>query len=268
MPYFINKFSDTISNEVRSTISMRYKAITRSININFWNSISDSNHSLYVGSYGRGTAIKTSDIDILVELPLSEYSRFDSYSGNGQSRLLQAVKEAIQTTYTRTDIKADGQIIKVLFSDNMKLEILPAFKDRYGKFLYADSNLGGKWKSTNPKAEQDSLKEKNISSNGLLFDTCKHLRYIRDNLYSSYYLSGIVIDSFVYNAIGNWSWPLHPTLINCGFGEYEKYLQDYFDQISFNGLFPFEISAPGSYDSVPIERSLICLKKVINHLGK
>ena len=30
---------------------------------------------------------------------------------------------------------------------------------------------------------------------GLLYDTCKHIRYIRDNSFSSYHLSGIVIDS-------------------------------------------------------------------------
>ena len=32
--------------------------------------------------------------------------------------------------------------------------------------------------STDPKAEQNAMQEKNRSSNGLLFDTCKHIRYI------------------------------------------------------------------------------------------
>ena len=50
------------------------------------------------------------------------------------------------------------------------------------------------------------MAQKNKSSNGLLYDTCKHIRSIRDNDFSSYHLSGIVIDSFVYEAIGNWRW--------------------------------------------------------------
>ena len=54
----------------------------------------------------------------------------------------------------------------------------------------------------NPKAEQEAMAQKNRYSNGLLYDTCRHLRFIRDNYFSSYHLSGIVIDSFVYNAIG------------------------------------------------------------------
>ena len=122
---------------------------------------------------------------------------YSSY--NGQSRLLQAVRSALKEAYPRSDIKADGQVVKIDFSDGMKFEILPAFKQvslgyGWGSFFqsaytYPDSNMGGNWKSTNPKAEQEAMKVKNQSTKGLLFDTCKHIRYIRDNFFSSYHLS-------------------------------------------------------------------------------
>ena len=202
MSYHVLKHGEIIPMDTRTTISARYKTITKAVNREFWNSISETAHSLYVGSYGRGTAIGTSDIDILFELPRSEYDRYDIYKGNGQSRLLQAVKTAIQASYPRTDVRADGQVVKVSFADGMKFEVLPAFasRDWYGNmaYQYPDSNMGGNWRSTNPKAEQDAMRSKNDSDYGLLFDTCKHMRYIRDNYFSSYHLSGIVIDSFVY----------------------------------------------------------------------
>ena len=180
MSCHITKRGEVIPMGTRTTISNRYKTITKAVNRAFWDSTSDVAHSLYVGSYGRGTAVDTSDIDILVELPKAEYERFDLCKGNGQSRLLQAVKEAIQTTYSQTDIRADGQVVKVLFADGMKFEVLPAFlsTDWYGKttYSYPDSNMGGNWKSTNPKAEQTAMKDKNTSSRGLLFDICKHMR--------------------------------------------------------------------------------------------
>lgn len=113
---------------MRSLISTRYQTVTRAVNIEFWNSSSNSAHSLYVGSYGRGTAIDTSDIDILVEVPESNYRRYDTLKGNGQSRLLQAVRNALLSSYPRTDIRADGQVVKVQFSDGMKMEVLPAFR--------------------------------------------------------------------------------------------------------------------------------------------
>lgn len=109
----VKKRGEVISADQRLSISARYKRVTRAINSEFWNSSSEIAHSLYVGSYGRGTAIDTSDIDILVELPEDEYNRYDSIKGNGQSRLLQAIKNAILQTYPKSDIHADGQVVVI-----------------------------------------------------------------------------------------------------------------------------------------------------------
>lgn len=113
-------------------------------------------------SYGRGTAIDTSDIDILMSLPESYYNQFNSVYGNGQSRLLQVVRQAILVRYPRSEVRADGQVVKINFSDGMFFEILPAFKNWDGSYRYPDTNMGGNWRSTNPKAEQDAMKNKNI----------------------------------------------------------------------------------------------------------
>ncbi|CZE46834.1 SMODS domain-containing nucleotidyltransferase [Campylobacter geochelonis] len=266
----IKQRGEVISQDVRSTIARRYHTVTAAINREFWNSSSDTQNSLYVGSYGRGTAIDSSDLDILMLLPESEYSRHDSLKGNSQSRLLQAVRQAIITTYPRSDIRADGQVVKISFSDEMKFEILPAFKNTDwdgswdGTYKYPDSNMGGNWRSTNPKAEQDAMKSKNASSNGLLFDTCKHLRFVRDNYFSSYHLSGIVIDSFVYHAMGEWRWSLLGSNSSAVSGTYENVLLDYLKQNSVWGMLP--LTAPGSGQSVSTESSLECLKKVMNYI--
>ena len=263
----ISKCGEVIPMLTRSTISMRYHSITKAINREFWNSTSETAHNLYVGSYGRGTAIDTSDIDILVELPKAEYERFDYYKGNGQSRLLQAVKEAIQTTYSQTEIRADGQVVKVMFADGMKFEVVPAFlsTDWYGRttYNYPDSNAGGNWKSTNPKAEQSAMKDKNTSSRGLLFDICKHMRYVRDQYFSSYHLSGIVIDSFAYQAIGEWCWPENSSENAVSDGRLEQALYN-----SYASIYRFvsPIRAPGSNDSVSLSDSRDCLAKVLNKM--
>ena len=75
----VEHYGERISQEQRDTISLRYKRITKAINSEFWNSDSETAHSRYVGSYGRGTAIDTSDIDILVEWPRTEYERDDAH---------------------------------------------------------------------------------------------------------------------------------------------------------------------------------------------
>lgn len=127
MSCLVKKSGEIISKDTIDIIRERYERITRAINREFWKDKSTADHSLLVGSYGRGTAIDTSDIDVLVELPQSEYERYDSQKGNGQSRLLQAVRSVLQTTYSRSNISGDGQVVKIEFSDGVKFEILPAF---------------------------------------------------------------------------------------------------------------------------------------------
>lgn len=260
----IQKRGEVISQDIRKTISLRYHTVTKAINNEFWNSTNDTMHSLYVGSYGRNTAIDTSDIDILVELPSYLFDHFNNLSGNSQSRLLQAVRNTILSRYPRSDVRADGQVVKISFSDGMYFEIVPAFKDSWGSYQYPDSNKGGSWKSTNPKAEQEEMARKNRSSNGLLYDTCKHIRYIRDNYFSSYHLSGIVIDSFVYNAIGNWRWSSNKES-SAPSGTYEQVLLDYYSQ---NGIcYGMSLNAPGSNDIVATTSSYECLGKVLKYIS-
>lgn len=267
------KRGEVIPLQTRQLVSKRYKRITKAINREFWGSDSDTAHSYYVGSYGRGTAIDTSDIDVLIELPRTEYERYDKYKGNGQSRLLQVVKKAVLQTYPKTSIRSDGQVIKIHFSDGMKFELLPAFADydrngvKLGTYTYADTNNGGNWKATNPKAEQEKMRELNEKSNGLLFDTCKHIRRIRDEHYKSYHLSGIVIDAFVCEAIGDWKW--------IGEGEnviaaepltFEKHLLTKLEDKKW--FFLLSLKSPGSGQRLEWGDSIKCLTKVLTYLAK
>lgn len=273
MSYKITKDNHPISKETRFLISQRYKRITKAVNNEFWNSSSDTAHSRYVGSYGRGTAINTSDLDVLIELPNSEFNHFESITGNGQSRLLQAVKDSILETYPNTKVKGDGQVVVVCFSDGIRFEILPAFQNINwcgnldGTYIYPDTHMGGNWLTTNPKVEQDAMDEKDDekNSNGLLKDTCKHIRYIRTEFFSSYKLSGILVDSFVYRAIGNWHWLRDGEVKNSFLSKsFEESLLDYYNS-TFNNYMISALTAPGSGMRVEIDDWDV-LGKVLNKM--
>ena len=262
------KYGERISTEIRSTTSYRYKRITRAINREFWESDSETERSFYVGSYGRGTAINTSDIDILVELPRDVYYQYDAQKGNGQSRLLQAVKNAILETFPQSNLKGDEQVVVVRFADGIKFEILPAFKHlNYwgvwdGTYDYPDSNMGGNWLSTNPKIEQNAMEQKNRDSNGLLYDTCRHMREIRDTYFKSSQLPGIVIDSFVYHNILDWRWIKEGEVSIHPIGTYEKLLYERCPYYSFT------LNAPGSGMQVDTSSCIETLRKVLNFMSK
>lgn len=186
------------------TISNRYKSITKRLNIDFWDSTSETDHSRYVGSVGRGTAIKgASDIDMIMQLPKAIYDKYNAYQTNGQSALLQAVKSSILKTYSTTDVGGDGQVVVVQFND-MKFEVVPVFKNKDGDYIYPDSNGGGSWKTTNPVAEVDAINEANKTYNGKIKHLGKMMRAWNQKCNVS--MPGILVDTLAYNFMKTWSY--------------------------------------------------------------
>lgn len=193
-----------MSETMVSNVQNRYKQITRRVNSDFWESGSDSLHSLYVGSYGRGTAIHVSDIDIIMQLPVKKYHQYSNYIGNGQSTLLQEVKASLKQTYSTSYVKADGQVIGIDFNDGVSFEIVPAFINTdSSSYTYPDTKSGGSWKVTYPREEIAAMNELNRSTNKNLKRLCRMARAWKDK--NSVPISGILIDTLAYKFIKDWT---------------------------------------------------------------
>lgn len=187
------------------TISYRYKRITKQLNTDFWNTTSDTSHSLYVGSYGRDSAAKgISDLDVSFQLPYAIYDKYNNYSGNGQSALLQAIRSSIQNTYSSTYVGGDGQVVALDFDDGIRFEVLPIFHNNDGSFTFADTNGGGSWKTCNPRAEMNAFLSRNAETNGNLKALCRMMRVWRK--YHNVPISGMLIDTLAYNFIQGWAY--------------------------------------------------------------
>lgn len=195
-----------IKDNVICDISYRYKRITRQLNEDFWESNSDTYHSLYVGSYGRDTDIHVSDIDMIFWLPYKIYTRYKLHIGNSQSQLLQTVKKSIQKTYSSSYLKADGQVIKVDFADGVSFEIVPCFLNVNGdgSFIYPDTNNGGSWEKTDPKPEIEVIKNANQQWNYNLKRLCRMARAWKDKW--NVPIGGLLIDTLAYNFLSNFTY--------------------------------------------------------------
>ena len=202
---WFSQFCKNIQVQNSGTISLRYRNITRRLNLDFWGNDSETSHSLYVGSYGRNTAIHGfSDLDMVFRLPYSVYERYNSYSENGQSALLQAVRESIQRTYSTTTIGADGQVVQVTFADGNAFEVVPVFDKTDGSFTFPDANSGGSWRVTNPKPEIEAIRSRNSDSNGNLVQLCRMMRAWKSKW--SVTIGGLLIDTLAYQFIDNWEY--------------------------------------------------------------
>lgn len=202
---WFSTFCTNLQVQDGGTISARYKNITRRLNADFWATSSDTAHSLYVGSYGRNTAIKGfSDLDMLFELPAALYPRYNKHVGNGQSALLQAVRSSMRKTYPSSDIGADGQVVVVKFTDGIGFEVVPAFYNTSKTYTFPDANQGGKWRATNPRPEINAIRTRNTACNNNLVPLCRMMRAWKRKW--SVPIGGLLVDTLAYQFIDSYKY--------------------------------------------------------------
>lgn len=194
----------SIDKDTRDIIRSRKGQIAKRLNRDFWGTSSEDQHLIYVGSYGRRTETEVSDIDLLFVLPPNDFYKYSDRKYNGQSDLLQDVKNSLASTYPNTRMRGDGQVVVVSFSDGMTFEILPAFKCTDGTYFYPDSHNGGSWKVTNPQAEIDEMTQMNKQTSYNLKRLCKMARAWRDE--NNVDIKGIQIDILAYEFLKGWKY--------------------------------------------------------------
>lgn len=197
---WFSDFCSALKVKDNGTIAVRYKAITRRLNIDYWNTTSDAAHSLYVGSYGRNTAVTGfSDLDMVMELPSRLYFQYDDYLGNGQSALLQAVRNSMARTYSTSYVGGDGQIVKVGFKDGITFEVVPVFINKSDTYTHPDANAGGRWKTTNPRPEIQAIRTRNSLCGNNLVQLCRMMRAWKRTW--DVPIGGLLIDALAYQFI-------------------------------------------------------------------
>lgn len=236
-------FCSNILVQNAAVISRRYQTITSRLNTDFWDTTSETSHSLYVGSYGRNTAIDgISDIDMVFELPLALYHQYDGYTWNGQSSLLQAVRSSIQKTYSSSRVGGDGQVVIVSFSDGVQFEIVPVFTNSTGTYTHPDSNGGGTWRTTNPRAEIEAIRTRNNECIGNLFRLCRMIRAWK--IAWNVPIGGLLIDTLAYQFIGSWQHREESFLY------YDYMCRDFFNYLKDQDKEQEYWRAPGSHQYV------------------
>lgn len=236
---WFSSFCSNIKVNDARTISSRYKAITRRLNTDFWATTSDTSHSLYVGSYGRNTAIQGfSDLDMIFRLPYSYYERYNNYASNGQSAMLQDVKMSLQKTYPSTDVGGDGQVVVISFTDGITFEVVPAFVNKDDSYTYPDSNSGGRWRTTNPRPEIKAISDRNVSCNYNLVPLCRMMRSWKRKW--DVPIGGLLVDTLAYQFIENYE---HR---DKSYVYYDYMCRDFFKWISDQSSEQTYWKAPGS----------------------
>ena len=186
---FINNLKIDNEDEIKTSLD----GIAKKLNQKYYDDSTTKNY-LVVGSMGRQTSIKgESDIDVIYELPEEVFKRVDSYESNGQSQLLQEIKDILKEKYSSTDIKGDGQVVVISFT-KYKIELVPGFKQDDNSYKYPDTHNGGSWKITKPISEINESKNM-INNTDIYKDLCQMIREWKAN--NGVTICGLLIDTLI-----------------------------------------------------------------------
>jgi hypothetical protein len=162
-PFVTKRFTTFIDNLALTDAQVadgvtKFKGVVKTLNQAYWNSDSETDHAFYIGSWAKQTRIRPPrDVDLYFVLPNEVYWRFEKYSGNKQSALLQEVKAKLLASYPLSDIKGDGPVVLAGFW-TFNVEIVPAFALAEERtYMVPITRDGGKYKTTKPLHEVDAI---------------------------------------------------------------------------------------------------------------
>ena len=109
------------------------------------------------------------DVDVLFKIPKETFDKFDNYKSNGQSVLLQEIKNILKKTFPTTEkISAWGKVILVKTKNGTRnIELLPAYEMENSKFKIPNSENGGSWEIFDPRVDMEKINKSNNKTNGL-----------------------------------------------------------------------------------------------------
>lgn len=144
----------------------KYDGVCKKIHDHYFSSEYDGSTKLLIGSYGKRTNIRPArDVDVIFILPASEYKQ-STTTYNYQSALLQKIRGILQEKYPQSDIKGDGSVVVVNFSNDHFIEVAPAIELTNDKFYIPITTGGGYWKLDDPRALYKFVNDSDNSTGG------------------------------------------------------------------------------------------------------
>ena len=194
-----NEFISNLQIDNFDDINTSLEGIAKKLNQKYYDNSTTDNY-LMVGSMGRNTSIKgESDIDVIYELPDEVFERFDDYESNGQSQLLNEIRDVLKEKYPSTDIKGDGQVVVISFT-KYKIELVPGFKQDNNSYKYPDTHDSGSWKITKPILEIEEANN-TINNTSTYRDICQMIREWKAN--NGVTICGLLIDTLIKDFLDN-----------------------------------------------------------------
>lgn len=213
-----------------------------------------NNKIIKVGSIGRQTDIHASDVDIIYVVPSSLYAQYNAYATNGQQAMLYAFRDVLRGVYSSTNIKADGIVAVVSFTDGITFELMPCIVNADGSYTYPVSNAGGSWGKTNPVPEIGTMDYVHSSTKGNARKLARMVRSWKET--NNVDIGGLLIDTYVYKFLQSYLYR------DKGYYYYDWMSRDFFEYLSRQNDSASYTYALGSNQNIYLKSGFVSKAKV------
>lgn len=205
-----NKFNSSIrlTEEQEIDAKTKYDGICKTLHDYYFDNEYNGKSKFLFGSYKKRTNIRPitaqQDVDVIFKMPCSEFEKYDNYNSNGQSALLQKIRDILKDKYTTTNtIKGWGKVVLIKFAENKhNVEVLPAWENEDGSFKIPNTENGGSWETFNPKESLTFFTNSNSVTNGTTAKMSRMMKSWKRNT-SSLKLKSFELENYVINFLNN-----------------------------------------------------------------
>ncbi|MDD4901739.1 MAG: hypothetical protein PHE24_01245 [Patescibacteria group bacterium] len=136
-------------------------------------------------------------------LTLPQYK--DEFGNISSQKILNRIREVLSETYSRSEIRKDGQAINVwLDAYGFGIDVVPAFKIAHTRagthYFIPEGTNSNMWQSTNPLSDIEAFKKEDARLGGVLSSSCRLMRKWNE-LSNADRLSGFHVDALVYRSL-------------------------------------------------------------------
>ncbi|MCK4663582.1 MAG: nucleotidyltransferase [Bacteroidales bacterium] len=171
-----------LTQSQRDDAKTKFDGVCKKLHNHYYDSEYDGATKYLFGSYKTKTNTRplsdNQDVDVLFKISKETFDKFDEYESNGQSALLQEVKDILKEKYTTTDkISSWGKVVLIVFTEgNHNVEVLPGYEQEDGTFLIPNTEDGGSWETFDPRTQIDEFRTSNDKTDGLTAELCRMIK--------------------------------------------------------------------------------------------
>ncbi len=218
----------------------KYDGVCKKLHDYYYDTEYTGSSKLLIGSYAKGTNIRPArDVDVIFKLPPSEYQQ-STANYNYQSALLQKIKKILLGKYISTDVRGDGPVVAINFSNQHIVELVPAIELTNDKFYIPITTGGGSWKLDDPRSFISFVDKSNRATNGNTKSLIRMIKKWQD--YCAVPIKSLVIEARAVNFLATYKYA------NNSATYYDWMVRDYFKELLSKVNSTFEL--PGLEEKI------------------